>query len=321
MTVSSRPAVLLNPIASRIREESTTAARVAAIAERQHGVVARQQLLSAGVSSSTAARWLQAGHLHRLHRGVYAVGHRSVTRWGRWLAAVLACGPAAALVGTSATHLLGLVRPWRIDPVHVCVTDLSKRSPRGIIVHRPRSLDPRDLTRCRGIPVTTATRTLFDLASMVTPRELREAFEQGEYLELIDRPRLTVLLDGASGRRGLGELRRLAAFEAIPLNRTRSRLERLALSICRNNGLPIPGVNVPLLDFEVDLHWPQARFVVEADGGRHVGERRDRDNARDVALARAGNLVRRYTDQALRDEEAVAAEILGILRERLAAFH
>jgi len=310
----------LNPIPSQIRDESTPAARIATLAGKQHGVVARPQLLAAGISASTIARWVEAGHLHRLHRGLYAVGHRSITREGRWLAAVLACGPRAALAGISAAHLLGLIRHWHIDPVHVCVSDLSKRSPRGVIVHRPRSLDPRDLTRCRGIPVTTATRTVFDLASMVTPKVLREAFEQGEYLELIDRPRLTALLDGASGRRGLGALRELAGAEAIPLSRTRSKLERLALSICRNHGLPIPGVNVPLLDYEVDLHWPQARFVVEADGGRHVGERRDRDNARDVTLARAGHLVRRYTDQALRDEDAVAAEILGILRERLAAF-
>ena len=169
--------------------------------------------------------------------------------------------------------------------------------------------------------MTTATRTIFDIASTTTRKDLREAFEQAEYLELLDRPRLTSLLDGARGRRGLGELRTLATAEAIPLSRTRSRLERLILSICRAHDLPVPGVNVPLIDYEVDFDWPRARFVVEANGGRHAGERRDRDNERDVALARAGHLVRRYTAAALRDEDAVAAEILEILRERLARFH
>jgi very-short-patch-repair endonuclease len=169
----------------------------------------------------------------------------------------------------------------------------------------------------RGIPVTTATRTIFDVASTLRPKALREAFEQAEYLELLDRSRLITLLDGAKGRRGLGELRALAGADAIPLSQTRSRLERLVLSICRTHDLPIPGVNVPLLGYEVDFHWPQARFVVEADGGHHVGERRDRDNARDVALARAGQLVRRYSGEALRDEQVVAMEILEILRERL----
>lgn len=312
-----RPTTALGPISSRIQDESTPATRIATIAERQYGIVARRQLLTVSVSASTIARWVEAGHLHRLHRGVYAVGHRNVSREGCWLAAVLACGAAAGLAGISGCQLLGLVRRRRIDPIHVCVPDRAKRSPGGVIVHRPRSLELQDLTTHRGIPVTTATRTIFDVASTLRTKELRAAFEQAEYLELLDRPRLTSLLDGARGRRGLGELRALVGAVAIPLSETRSRLERLVLSICRTHGLPIPGVNVPLLDYEVDFHWPQARFVVEADGGNHVGERRDRDNARDVALARVGQLVRRYSGEALRDERAVASEILEILRERL----
>ncbi|MCL4287532.1 MAG: DUF559 domain-containing protein [Thermoleophilia bacterium] len=78
---------------------------------------------------------------------------------------------------------------------------------------------------------------------------------------------------------------------------------------------------MPLLDYEVDLYWPAARFVVEADGGRHVGEQRDRDNQRDVVLARAGILVRRYSWEALQHREAVAREIGEILVERLAAIN
>ncbi|GIK78557.1 MAG: DUF559 domain-containing protein [Thermoleophilia bacterium] len=307
----------LGPIPARIRAQSAPAAAVAAIAGTQHGIVARRQLLEVGVRATTIARWTDAGHLHRLHRGVYAVGHRRLTPEGRWLAAVVAGGAAAALAGVSGCQLLGLVRRRRIDPIHVCVPNRAKRSPEGVIVHRPRSLEPRDLTRHRGIPVTTATRTIFDVASSLGPKELRVAFEQAEYLELIDRPRLIALLDGARGRRGLGELRALAGAVAIPLSETRSGLERLVLSICRTHDLPIPGINVPLLGYEVDFHWPEARFVVEADGGHHVGGRRDRDNARDIALARAGHLVRRYGAGALRDERAIAAEILEILHERL----
>ncbi len=305
------------PISSSRLDESTPAQRVAGIAARQHGVVCRAQLIDVGIPPTTIGHWAATGRLHPLHRGVYAVGHPSVPDEGRWLAAVLACGASAALAGISAAQLQRLV--WRRfgGPPHVAVAGRGKRRPRGIRVHCPRSLEPADLTRRDGIPVTTPTRTLFDLASSVTARELRDLFERAEYMEVLDRPRLNELLHGATGRRGLGDLRALLGFEPIPLSRTRSVLERLVLAVCRTHRLPIPGVNVPLLDYEVDFCWPRARFVVEADGGRHVGARRDRDNQRDVALARAGFLVRRYSGEALADERAVGREIREILEERL----
>lgn len=174
-----------------------------------------------------------------------------------------------------------------------------------------------DVTTRFAIPTTTPTRTLFDLASNVSPRELRSLFERSEYLEVLDRPRLRALLADATGRSGLGTLRDLLGFRPLPLAETRSRLERIVLGICRTHGLPVPLVNVPLLGYVADFLWPAANFVVEADGGHHRGAQRDRDNARDVLHGRAGYLVRRYSGEALEDEGAVAAEILEILRERL----
>ena len=164
-------------------------------------------------------------------------------------------------------------------------------------------------------------RTLFDLASILSARELRKRFEQAEYLEALDRARLRELLTGARGRKGLGSLRALADFAPLPLSRIRSELERIILTTCRTHSLPIPAVNVPVLGYEVDFLWPEARFVVEADGGLHKGKQRDSDNARDIELARAGYLVRRYSEEALSDEQAVSAEIIDILRERLPAHH
>ena len=157
-------------------------------------------------------------------------------------------------------------------------------------------------------------------ASDVPVGLLQIMVERAEYREELDRARMSELLTGATGRRGLGVLRELLGLESIPLSRTRSALERISLSVCREGDLPIPGVNVPLLDYEVDLHWPAARFVVEADGGQHVGEQRDRDNEQDVVLARAGILVRRYSLEALKDRGAVGREIREILIERLALF-
>ena len=289
--------------------------RIAAIAGRQHGVISHGQLVAGGLSTATVSRWAAGGHLHRLHRGVYAVGHANISREGRLLAAVLACGPGAVLSHSSAARLWGLEREIP-GPVHVSIPRGARRSPAGLLVHRPRALEPGDRTIHLGIPVTTVTRTVFDQASSVTPTALRRLVEEAGDL---DRRRLQALLDGATGRRGLGTLRELLAEGPIPLAETRSELERIVLRICRDHGLPMPAVNVPLLGYEVDFLWPAARFVVEADGGHHRGRQRDRDNERDARLARAGYLVRRYSSAALADEARVAAEILGILGERLGA--
>lgn len=307
----------LAPFFSNSLDESTPAHRIAGLAMRQHGVVAREQLINLGISPSTIGHWVSIGHLHVLHRGVYAVGHRRLTDEGRWLAAVLVCGESAALADVSAAELQRLLWRRTDGPVHVAIAGRGKRRPSGIRVHCPRSLGPRDLTTRDSIPVTTPTRTLFDLASSTSPSELRDLFERAEYLEVLDRRRLSELLNGATGRRGLGDLRALMGFESIPLSRTRSALERIVLAVCRDHGLPIPGVNVPLLGYEVDFHWPEARFVVEADGGRHVGARRDRDNERDIRLGRTGILVRRYSWEALKDRGSVGREIREILEERL----
>ncbi len=232
------------------------------------------------------------------------------------MAAVLACGAGAALFGPSAGQLHGLLKPSGYA-LHVALPRHLKRSPSGLIVHRPRALQPRDLTRRLGIPTTSATRTLFDLASSLPARELREAFDQAAYLHLLNRPRLHTLLADATGRRGLGTLRSLLAEAPLPLSETRSRLERLILKICRAHGIPLPAVNVPLHGYEADFFWPAARFVIEADGAHHRGAHRDGDNVRDVVHARGGHLVRRYSEAALTHEDDVGREILEILRERL----
>jgi len=287
-------------------------------ASRGHGIVDLNELIDLGISPSTIRSWASAGHLFRIHRGVYSIIPPALlSQEGRWLAAVKACGAGAALSHGAAAKLLSLLEVYERPGLHVSLVDRRRIRPPGIIVHRPRNLEEEDIKVHRGIRATTATRTLFDQSSMVGPAALRSQFELAEYHERLDRPRLRKLLLGATGRRGLRNLEELAGFEPLPLERTRSKLERLALSICRTHSLPIPLVNAPLLDYEVDLFWPDARFVAEADGGQHKGAKRDSDNERDLALQLAGHLVRRYSGEALEDGQAVAGEILGILRCRL----
>ena len=187
----------------------------------------------------------------------------------------------------------------------------------AVVTHVSRNLDPSDVTRHLGIPATTGTRTVWDLATVLSPTGLRRAFEQAGKLRVLDRERLRALLTASPSRKGAGLIRQLLAETALPLEETRSRLEELILELCRDEGLPLPAVNVPLLGWEVDFLWERERFVVEADGGDHLSRRqRDRDNERDAVLGRAGFLVRRYGWVPVRGRRAVATEIAAILAER-----
>lgn len=296
------------------RSLPTGAARIAA---RQHGIVSRRQLVEIGFAGSTIDDWVTAGHLHRLHRGVYAVGHTVISQEGRWLAAVLACGDGAVLSHGPAGQLAGIVSRRERFALHVSTPNGS--SARGIVTHRPRNLDPADTMQRLNVPVTSPTRTVWDLAGTLTPLQTRRAFEQAEKLGLLNRPRLGRLLTASPGRRGAGVIRELLDDVPLPLAETRSWLEELLVTTCRDHGLPIPAVSVPLLGYEVDFLWPDARFVVEADGSDHLTPRnRDRDNDRDIALGRAGYLVRRYSYLAMGRADSVAAEVREIITERLA---
>ena len=136
---------------------------IAQIAGRQHGVISSAQLLWAGLSPASIDRRVRSGRLHRLYRGVYAVGHRKISREGKWLAAVLACGTGAVLSHESAACLWG-ISPTCPPFARVTVPTPGGRSKRrGIVVHRSRTLGPRDTTRRKNIPVTSPARTRTDM--------------------------------------------------------------------------------------------------------------------------------------------------------------
>ncbi|MCL4287300.1 MAG: DUF559 domain-containing protein [Thermoleophilia bacterium] len=281
-------------------------------------MVTRRQLVAGGLSDATIHDWVRRGHLHRVHRGVLAVGHRRSDMETAWLAAALAAGAGAAISRRSSgelQHILAVDElQWHRSPIHLTRPGRSARRD-GLIIHSG-PLARIDVVEVAGIPATTAARTLFDIAPDRTPRELRRAFEEAEYLEILDRARLEVLCAGGRGHRNVAALRALLGEPALSLRDVRSRLEALVMAICREHRLPLPVANAPVRGYEVDLLWVRKRFIVEADGGRHRGRQRDRDNERDAELARAGYLTRRYSAAALRRPRAVAGEIREILAER-----
>jgi hypothetical protein len=215
---------------------------IASLAARQHRVVARRQLLNAGVGSEAIRHRLENARLHVLHRGVYAVGVPHVDRLGGWLAAVLACGDAAVLSHAAAAAHLRLLDPPS-GPVEVIVPGSTPTRRPGIVVHATRLLPSAEVTRRRGIPSTSVDRTLVDLAGAAPAAALERAVEQAFVLRLVGRTRMAEALERAQGRPGLSGLRRLLSRVLDDLPLTRSELERRFLCLVRDDRLPMPEVN------------------------------------------------------------------------------
>jgi very-short-patch-repair endonuclease len=245
-------------------------------------------------------RRVAAGRLHRLHRGVYAVGHTILSRNGAYLAAVLACGPDAVLSHRSAAALWDL-RPSDAPRIDVTVPHTSGfRTTKTIVVHRPlRTPDP--MTHA-GVPVTTPGRTLADLALGLPRRQLENAVEAAERLRLhID------IDDDHPGAKRLRE----AATDDLPF--TRSELEDAFLDLCDRYDIPRPLVNSIQEGCEVDFCWPEHRLIVEADGDHHQTRAAfERDRARDARLTALSWRVMRFTARQVRRGPArVAALVLS----------
>jgi very-short-patch-repair endonuclease len=282
--------------------------RVAEVARRQHGLVTRRNLLALGLGKSAIAAWVERGRLHRVHRGVYAVGHLSLTRNGRFMAAVLACGEGAALSHLSAAVLWEILED-RGQRIHV--TAEKNRRCAGIVVHRA----PLEAERVKrhGIVVTTPARTLIDLADIVRKRRtLERAIDEATYLNL-DMSELAP----RHGRKGSGLLSSVLAVHTAGSTRTRSELEELFLALIDRENLPRPEVNVEIEGFECDFVFREQRLVVETDGGaaHSTARAKQRDPARDARLMEAGWRVWRLPYlQVVREPERVAANLRRLLR-------
>jgi very-short-patch-repair endonuclease len=281
-------------------------------------VVARRQLIALGYTAREIQRLIEAGHLHVIHRGVYAVGHRKLTVRGRWMAAVLACGPGAVLSHRDAAALHDLRRSGSAKAVHVTAPGRRRHNRPGIIVHNVRHLHPDDCAMVDGIPVTSVHRTVLDYAETARPQELRWAFEAYDRLDLLDMRKLDAVMARNPGRRGIKPLTALTAKYRGPAPDTRSGNERRFLALIREAGLPEPSVNVVVAGIVVDFFWPEQRLVVEVDSYtfHHTPADRAEDRRKQRVLRAAGCEVLRVMDTELTDEpEATVCDV----RERLSA--
>lgn len=293
---------------------------IAEVAARQHGVISVDQLHRAGFTKHDVLHRVRTGRLHRIHRGVYAVGHPAISREGRWMAAVLACGQATATPkgaeidldlerretvldrwGATVSHrsaavLWGLL-PMTNAPVDVSVPGGGGRARRrGIRLHRSSTLSPAAVILQQGIPVTTPARTVSDLQrtvstgrrrGLISAKELRRAIRQADVLGL-------PLGDQVGG------------------DRSRSDLERDFLRLCRRHRLPAPRVNTRVGPDLVDFLWPDRRLAVETDGYRYHRGRIafEDDRERDLRLRAAGYDVMRISEKQVDEEPEQIAEVL-----------
>ena len=199
-----------------------------------------------------------------MHRGVYAVGHRRLTTWGRFMAAVLACGPGAVLSHRSAARLWNL----KTDGAKIEVTTVSSGRTRqrgSVLVHETSDLPKQDRAVLDGIPVTSLARTLVDLAAVVDPTRLGRTFEEAERIRKLDIRAIEAVLLRSNGRNGTKHVRALIA-ERRPATDTREGLEREFAEIIRQAGLPVPVYNALIGGFLVDAAWMDRRLIVELDG-------------------------------------------------------
>lgn len=263
-----------------------------------------------------------SGHLVRIHRGVYAVGHRRLRREGVYLAAVLGAGGGAVLSHRDAAglHSLRSASHRLVD-----VTVAKQRRPLdGVRIHRA-ALPPEDVTEVEGLPVTTVARTLVDLAGAVPADSLRKALNEAERAGTFDLRAIERVLERTRGRNGRGHAAMRAALEdlrAHDVEETRSRMEDRFRALVAAHGLPRPRTNVWVRGREVDAWWPAAGVAVELDSWQWHRTRRSfqGDREKGNALALHGVALLRFTWRDVTERPAqVAAQVAAALAERAAA--
>jgi very-short-patch-repair endonuclease len=248
----------------------------------------------------------KVGRLHRVHRGVYAVGHRHLSWHGRCMAAVLASSPSVAS-HFSAGWLWGLMQS-RPGTVHV-TSRIGRRAQRSFATHRA-DLAPADLARRDGIPVTSLARTILDLAVDSRPRTVSRFIRRADDDKNFDLRAMEDLLHRTKGHRGQAKVRAaLEIYDESPVF-TRSDLERRFLKVVREAGLPEPSMNCFVAGYEVDAYWADHRFGVELDVFGTHGSRLsfEEDRERDDELLLAGIETTRVTGPRLAREPGAVVE-------------
>jgi very-short-patch-repair endonuclease len=287
-------------------------------AVRQHGRIARRQLLALGFSDKAIKHGIASGRLFRTEfRGVYALGRPEFTKYARWMGAVLSRGDGTALSDDPAGALWRIWKP-RDTGIHLTVPAGGRRhKTRGVTVHR-RSLRPSDVTRERGIPVTTPLRTIVDLAATSDRREAERLVNAADARNVLRADTLAEELKRMKGQPGVPLLEEILAPSTFVL--TDSELERMFLPLVRRAGLPKPQSQRRLGPHRVDFHWPELDLVVEVDSLRYhrTTIQQAEDRARDHIHFLAERQYLRFTHHQIAHDPDYVVAVLTSVRLRAA---
>jgi hypothetical protein len=241
--------------------------RARELAQRQFNRVSRQQLIGLGMTDAVIANRVAAGALVIVEQGVLAFAPvLEHDPWGRWMGATLTA-PGSVLSHASATAAWGF---WAVPRQFEIVTRPGNGGPKrhgGVLAFRSSTLDG-NVESLNGIPITTVSRTLLDIACHISDRALARALREAVRLKLVSVDALAEFVGGVRGRRGSRRLTNaLGRYSGLPLERARSGAEVRALEILRDAGSPLPQLNVRIAGEEADLSWPSRRVIIEIDGG------------------------------------------------------
>ena len=301
---------------SNARAEAARSEAAWRLARTQHGVLTRADLLALGFSPEAIKHRVRTGRLHPVARGVYAVGRPQLTREGRWMAAILACGPGAAHSHGSAAALWGIGTEG--EQIEVSVRRCCRHRRRGLKVRSRPALPAEDLATHRRIPVTTPARTALDQATQLSDGDLERLVNEASSRDRIDPESLRRYADLRPGEPGVRQIRQILDRDTFRLSD--SELERRFRPIARAAGLPAPETKVFVNEFEVDFYWPDLRLIVETDSLRYhrTAAKQRRDLLRDQVHTASGLTPLRFTHWQVRYDPRHIIEILSAtLRLRL----
>ena len=278
---------------------------IALVAGSQHGRITHEQLRACGLTRDQIKGYRERGFLRPRHVGVYAVGHEAPSQHAELMAAVLACGGGAAASHRSAGHALGIV-PVRPPLPEVTVPTTAGAERKGIRIHRVSDLDPRDVMRHVGIPITIVPRVLLDLAPVLTPTELTRACHEAWVRHRTTPAQVEACIARNPTKKGAGKLRR-----ALGADVTLSMLEDGFIDLLDRHDIPRPRTNVDVEGDKVDCHWPAHGLTVELLGYRFHASRQAFEQ--DVARRRRSNHVAYTYGDVFERADETAAELIALL--------
>jgi predicted transcriptional regulator of viral defense system len=133
------------------------------MAASQRGLFSVAQARQIGVSNAQLMRWQGGGQLKRVRRGVYAMSGVPSSPWEQIVGAALAVG-RDAVVSHSSAAAVHRFHYGSIGTLELTLPRGAYSRPPGVVVHRTSDLTPLDTVRRHGLAITSASRTLVDLA-------------------------------------------------------------------------------------------------------------------------------------------------------------